>query len=98
MEKVLCVTAMEMVMFGKTATDRCPGLLSCQIDVFITSENGDSFTVGFSDGKRKESKPFENGFSSLDLNISYLHVKDIFNFYSLFKNLSSSGWKLPACA
>lgn len=80
MEKLLHVTAIELVMLGNTAIGRCPGLLSCQIDVFITSENGDSFTVGFSDGKQQESKLFENGFSSLDLNISYLHITNIFNF------------------
>jgi len=27
-------------LFGNVINDRCPELLSCQIDVFITSENG----------------------------------------------------------
>lgn len=97
-EKLFFVAAIELLVLGNMAIDRCPELLSCWIDVFITSENGDFITVGFSDGKQRESKLFENDFSSLDLNISYLHITAIFNFYNFFKNLSSSGWKLPACA
>lgn len=84
-EKLFYVVAIELLMLGNAAIDRCPELLSYWIDVFITCVSGDFITVGFSDGKPKELKLFENGFSWLDLNISYLHITDIFNFYNCFK-------------
>lgn len=85
--------------------DRCPELLSCQTDIFTTSENGVFITVCFSeirgsDGKQVKQKPFAKSFSSLGLNSSNLYfegVTDACDPYSLCKNLISSGGKAAGC-